>query len=283
MPKAMTWPNAKRIAVLVTVMFETWSEGKAPTYSVQTTNLKPGTVDHAGKAWSTYGGRVGVWRIIRNLDELQVPGTFFVNAQCAELYPEATKQIVRSGHDVAGHAYTQDGLLTYMEPEEEQATIAKSLELLGERTGKAPTGWLTPVLAFTPHTVGFLAQAKLAWHADVTYADLPHRIHTRHGVIAGVPMTDFSDNRVLRSSPRDLVDVYKDTFDYLYRKEPMSMLTLTLHCHFGGRPMIISVFDQIIRYIAQFPNVWFARHEELGRWALEAKADEHTYAQRYFS
>ena len=45
------------------VMFETWSEGNAPTYSVQTTHLKPGTVDHASKAWSTYGGRVGVWRI----------------------------------------------------------------------------------------------------------------------------------------------------------------------------------------------------------------------------
>src|SRR6266852_4667159 len=29
------WPNGKRIAVAVTVMLETWSEGKAPPYSVQ--------------------------------------------------------------------------------------------------------------------------------------------------------------------------------------------------------------------------------------------------------
>ena len=66
------WPNGKKIAVSVTVMFETWSEGAAPNYSVQTTHLKSGTVDHASKAWSTYGGRVGVWRLIR-MPELDMP------------------------------------------------------------------------------------------------------------------------------------------------------------------------------------------------------------------
>ena len=43
-------------------------------------------------------------------------GTFCVKARCAELYPEAVAQIVRSGHDVAGHGYLQDQLLAYMAP-----------------------------------------------------------------------------------------------------------------------------------------------------------------------
>ena len=68
---AKTWPNGKKVAVSVTVMFETWAEGTAPTYSVQTTHLKSGTVDHASKAWSTYGGRVGVWRLLNMLDRLR--------------------------------------------------------------------------------------------------------------------------------------------------------------------------------------------------------------------
>ena len=42
-------------------------------------------------------------------------------------------------------------------------------------------------------------------------------------MIAGVPTTDFSDNRVMRASPRDLFDVYKGTFDYLYENEPMGL------------------------------------------------------------
>jgi allantoinase len=32
----------------VTVMFEVWSEGKAPPYSPMTTSLKPGTADLLG-------------------------------------------------------------------------------------------------------------------------------------------------------------------------------------------------------------------------------------------
>ena len=50
----------------------------------------------------------------------------------------------------------------------------------------------------------------------MTYTDLPIRLDTKHGPIAAVPNSDFTDNRVLRSSPRDLWDVYKGTFDYLH-------------------------------------------------------------------
>jgi allantoinase len=204
MASGLTWPNGKKVAVSVTVMFETWADDKAPTYSVQTTHLKSGTVDHAGKAWSTYGGRVGVWRIIRLLDRLGIPGTFCVNARCTEEYPEAVKAIVRSGHDIAGHAYTQDQLLAYMSLEQQESTIRRSIDLLQQCGGKTVTGWASPVVAFTPETAGFLAKAGLTWTTDVTYADLPIKIHTAHGTIAGVPTTDFSDNRVLRANPRDL-------------------------------------------------------------------------------
>jgi peptidoglycan-N-acetylglucosamine deacetylase len=279
--KALAWPNGKRVAVAVTVMYETWAEGKAPNYSVQTTHLKPGTVDLAGRAWSTYGTRVGVWRIIRTLDRLQVPATFFTNARCAELYPDTVKQIVKSGHDVGGHNYTQDALLAYMEPAEERATIKKCLDILADTAGKRPTGWLSSVLAFTQHTVDFLAAENLSWHADVTYTDLPIKLETKNGAIAAVPNSDFTDNRVLRSSPRDLWDVHKGTYEYLRDNEPMSLLVLTLHCHFGGRPMITAVFEDIVKYLKQQPDVWFARHEELGRWAL-TQTSEHSYKERFF-
>ena len=282
MSKMLSWPNGKKVAVSVTVMFETWSDGHAPNYSVQTTHLKSGTVDHASKAWSTYGGRVGVWRIINMLDRLQIPGTFFTSARCTEEYPVAVKQIVKSGHDLGGHSYTQDQLLAYMTVEQQEATIRNSIDLLESCGGRKVTGWASPVVAFTPETAGLLAKAGLTWTTDVTYADLPIKIPTPHGVIAGVPTTDFSDNRVMRASPRDLFDVYKGTFDYLHQNEPMGLLVFVIHCQFGGRPLITAVLQDVLKYILQFPDVWFARHEELGRWALAADVDEHTYQDRYF-
>jgi len=277
----ISWPNGKRIAITVNVMLEAWSEGKAPSYSVHATSLKPGIPDLSGKSWSTYGGNVGVWRIIRTLDRWKIPSTFGVNAQCAELYPEAIKQIIRSGHDIAGHGYTQDQLLAYMNPEQEQSTIKMCLDLLSDKSGQRPTGWVSPVHAFTPHTIDFLAKENLKWHGDVTYTDLPQVVKTSYGTIVAVPTSDFSDNRVMRASPCDFYDAYKSTFDYLYEHEPMGMLAVTLHCHFGGRPLIISVFDELLKYFSKHRDVWFVRNHELALWALEAN-QEFTYASRFF-
>ena len=278
-----TWPNGKKLAVSVTVMFETWSEGNAPNYSVQTTHLKPGTVDLASKAWSTYGGRVGVWRIVRMLDRLKIPGTFFTSALCTQEYPDAVRQIVKSGHDLGAHSLAQDKLLAYMSLEEQERTIRRSIDMLEDCGGKKVNGWASPVVAFTPETAGFLAKAGLSWTTDVTYADLPIRIRTPHGVIAGVPTTDFSDNRVMRASPRDLYDAHIGTFNYLLKNEPMALMTLVIHCQFGGRPLITAVLQEILEKMKKTPGVWFARHDELAQWALRANVDEHTYRRRFFA
>jgi allantoinase len=281
--KALSWPNGKKVAVSVTVMFETWPDDSAPSYSVQTSHLKKGTVDHAAKAWSTYGGRVGVWRIVRQLERLGIPATFFVNARCSEQYPDAVKQIVKSGFDIAAHSYTQDDLPAYYTPEEQRSLIRKSIDLLESCGGKKVTGWGSPVVAFTPETAGLLKQAGLYWTCDVTYADLPIKIQTPFGPIAGVPTTDFSDNRVLRASSRDLFDVHRGTFDYLRRNESIALQTLVIHCQFGGRPLIAAVLTELLKYMQESRDAWFTTHETLADWALKQDVDEHTFRTRYFA
>src|SRR5262249_31148520 len=133
--RPFAWPDGKRIAVTVTVMLETWSEGKAPPYGVQATPLKPGTIDQGGIAWGSYGGKVGVWRVIELLNRNGMRGTFCVNAKCAEIFPDAVAAITTSGHDVAGHGYVQDQLLAYLTADEERTTIRRCLDQLERATG----------------------------------------------------------------------------------------------------------------------------------------------------
>lgn len=276
------WPNGKRIAIAVTAMFETWPEEKWPVNGVQRSKRKPGVIDYQAVTWGQYGGLTGVWRLIRILDQCGVPATFCTNARCAEIYPGAIGQIMRSGHDVAAHGYTQDLHLSDMTPEKQQQTIRRCVDLLGQVSGKGPEGWLSPTLAWTPYTDDFLAQENLLWHGDANYTDLPRRVHTPHGAIAHIPHSDYTDNRVTWLSPRQYYDCYQETFDYLYAYEPLSLLVLTVHCHFSGRPLMSAVFNKLLRYFGQFPDVWFARHGELARWALDGDADEITNAQRFF-
>jgi allantoinase len=277
-----SWPNGKKIAVAVTVMLETWAEGKSSSLLTPKVQLKEGVIDNQSNTWGQYGGTAGVWRLIQVLDQCGVPATFCTNARCAEIFPEAIAQIVRSGHDIAAHAYTQDQLLPHFTPEQEHELIRRCIDVLETRSGKRPEGWLSPRLAWTEHTDEFLAQEKLLWRGDANYIDLPRRVGTKHGMIAHIPHSDYTDNRVLPLSPRQYFDTYKDTFDYLYLHESMALLVLTVHCHFGGRPLMSAVFNRLLRYFSEHPDVWFARHNELARWALEGECDEITNAQRFF-
>src|SRR5262249_2769397 len=79
-------PDGHRMAVIVTLLFENWSDGQAPNYSPMTTSLKPGTYDRAGVTWSQYGGNAGIWRLIRILDEFGIKATVCANARSVELY-----------------------------------------------------------------------------------------------------------------------------------------------------------------------------------------------------
>ncbi len=116
--QGFAWPDGARIAVAVTCLLENWSGDRGPPFSVQTTALKPGTHDRAAMTWGTYGGRAGVWRLLKILRENRVPATFCANAQSMELAPAAVEQMLESGHEIAAHSYTQDAILAYLDDEE---------------------------------------------------------------------------------------------------------------------------------------------------------------------
>jgi hypothetical protein len=42
------------------------------------------------------------------------------------------------------------------------------------------------------------------------------------------------------------------------------------------------VLQELLQEMARSPHVWFARHEELARWALAGDVDEHSYRSRFF-
>jgi len=73
----------------------------------------------------------------------------------------------------------------------------------------------------------------------------------------------------LRGSARDFYEVYKDTFDFLYKNEASSLINLTVHADFGGRPLMSAMLSELWHYMRGFSEVWFARHDELARWVLE--------------
>jgi len=276
------WPHQARTAVVVTCLLETWSQDKGPPFTVQTTALKPGTPDRAAMTWGTYGIRAGVWRLLKILDANSVAATFAANARSLELNPAAAKQIIASGHEICAHSYLQDTILAYLTPEEERAVIRKTRDVITAVCGRTPKGWISPVLASTAQTEKIVAEEGFLWYGDYNHIDLPFCVQAGSRTIVALPHSDFADHRVLRGNPRDWYDVYEDTFNYLYRNEPTSYLNITLHCHFGGRPLIAAQFDRILKYIRGFPDVWIVRHDELAQWIFDQGIQEWKNEDRFY-
>jgi len=263
--KAFRWPNRAKVAVVVTCLLENWSDDKGPPFSVQTTALKPGTHDRAAMTWGRYGGRNGIWRLLKILNENKAPSTFCANAQSMELAPRAVDQILKSGHEIAAHSYTQDALMAYLSPDEERAMIRKCNDVFRKMTGAKAKGWISPVLAPTANTEALVAEEGFLWYGDYNNIDLPFCVNTEKGTVVALPHSDFADHRVLRLSTRDWYDVYQDTFDYLYANEPTAYMNITVHCHFGGRPLMAAQVDRILKYIRRFPDV-FGRLPHIDRY-----------------
>jgi peptidoglycan/xylan/chitin deacetylase (PgdA/CDA1 family) len=277
------WPGGKRIAVLVSILFETWSEGKGPSYFPRTTPLEPGIVDRGAVQWAQFGGNEGLWRILHALDRHGVPATVFCSGRCGELYPDVIAQAARSGHDIAGHGYTQDGLFCYMTPDQERAAIRKTLDALQAASGIRAQGWATPAYSWTEHTFDLLLQEGVRWYGDALDISLPRKQSIASGDIVAFPWSDFVDNRVLRGAPQTFFDVYKDTFDYLQANEPMGLIHIGFHSHFGGRPLMTAMLDKLLKFLSAQSDVGFPGHNALAKWMLERKGAELSYANRFFA
>ena len=275
------WPNGKRVAVLVSVLLETWAEGTSPTYFPRTTPLKPGTPDLPGRQWSQYGGEEGVWRIVSILGRTGIPATVFANALSAETYPELIRAIVRGGHRVDAHGDAQNQYLLDMSDEAQQRTIRKCLDVLEKQAGRRPEGWVTPVYGSNAVTHELLVKEGLRWHADALDTSLPRLETTPTGSIVALPWSDFVDNRVLRASPRDYYDAYVETFDYLRSNERLGLLHVAIHGHFGGRPLMSAMFSKLLEHLSKQTDVWFARHEEVVEWFSALGVERISPVQRF--
>ena len=260
------FPNGKRVAVVVSVLLETWAEGTSPTYFPRTTPLKAGTPDLPGREWSQFGAEEGVWRLLGVLKRTGLRATVFSNALSAELYPDLARAIVNGGHALGAHGYSQNQYLLDMSDEEQQETIRRCVEILSERSGRRPNGWCTPVYGSNAITHALLVREGFRWHADMLDHSLPRIEKTASGSIIALPWSDFVDNRVLRSSPGDYYDAYVGTFEYLRDHERLGLINVAAHGHFGGRPLMSAMILKVLEYLKSQPDVWLATHDEVAEW-----------------
>lgn len=132
------WPNGARLAVTLAANLEAWTE--TPDPNIRRTRHVGGSnpitaeevrckYDFRTASENDYGGRSGVWRILRILEKQELQASFNINGLAAVRYPEAVKKIHAAGHEIVGHSYAEDIQLVLLSKEEERREIQTCVKI----------------------------------------------------------------------------------------------------------------------------------------------------------
>lgn len=268
-PAPIQWPDNAKIAVSFFVAFESFIN-----YSqYRRGGDKP---DYASLAYGEYGGKAGIWRIMDILGRNSVKGTIDTNGRVAEEFPDALKELHRAGHELVGHGWANDIYLTSLQPDDERALIKRTLDAIASVTGQRPVGWVSPGHRINAHTFEHLVDEGIFWTGDLPGPDVPEHRMINGKPLVIMPRLDYANDHSLVFHPKNPARFYfesfKTAFDYLYAEGAAGspkLIDALVHAHIGGRPNIIGVFEECIRYAKGFKDVWFCTKGEIAKWYLE--------------
>ncbi len=281
----LQWPNGARLAVTLAGNLEAWTESPDP--KLRRTRHAGGSnpitaeevrckYDFRTASENDYGGRTGVWRILRILEKYGLKASFNINGLAAIKYPDAVKKIHAGGHEIVCHNYAEDIQSVLLTREEEREEIRTCVKIFQDLVGVRPYGCLSSGMRHTEYTLELLAEEGFFWHGDAVNDDVPYIVEAKGKKLVEVPyrnaISGLNDTGMYRRgiTARDLLGAFKDEFDVLYEEsqsEP-KMLTMAMHCQMAF-PATGKVYEESIKYAKSFPEVWFARRIDVVRWVLD--------------
>lgn len=245
-----TWPGGKTAALVVNIMFEQWAPGVAPGLGPMGNPLPAATLDYQAVSWADYGWRTGVWAALELLERESVPATFYVSGILTETAPNAIVAIAEGGHELSGHAWSQDRIPARLEREEEREEIIRCTEAITALSGQRPRGWISPRCTPSASTPELLAEAGYEWWGDIFDADVPYWLDTAHGRIAALPfgleINDLPMTVRYGQPTRELASSFLYEAQGLSASKRLGHIDVTLHAHIGCRPAGLLALGEII-------------------------------------
>ena len=64
-------------------------------------------------------------------------------------------------------------------------------------------------------------------------------------------------------NPRDIEELWRDQFDYVYREYDHAVFPITIHPDVAGRPQVILMLERLTSYIMSHPGVRFCTFRDM--------------------
>jgi allantoinase len=265
-----SWPGGKRLAAYIAINAEVFAYGRGKGSAIAPPDQ---ATHHPVYAWRDYGNRVGFWRLLETLDELELPAEAQMNAAIFEECPEIAAALKRRGDEMLGHGVTNSDEQGGLPEAEERALIAHVTQAVAKAQGAPPTGWMSPWLSNSATTLDLLKEAGYRYVMDWGMADdQPFWLKTRAGRLLSMPYpVELNDNRAivwLHATAAEFADMIVAEFDEMLeesRRRPL-VFRVSLHPFIVGQAHRLRELRRALRHIARRRDeVWLTWPGEICR------------------
>jgi peptidoglycan/xylan/chitin deacetylase (PgdA/CDA1 family) len=247
-----------------------------------------------------FAGEVGVPRLLRMFNRFGIKTTWFVPGHSLETFPVEIKAVAEAGHEIGMHGYSHENPLI-MTPDQEEAVIDKSIDLITAVQGRPPVGYVAPWWEFSAGTVDLLLRKGIIYDHSLMHRDFfPYYARTgeswskidygkpaaswmkpmdrgRDTALVEIPASWYLDDlppmMFMKAAPnshgfvnpRDIEGLWRDQFDWVYREYDYAVFPITLHPDVSGRPQVLSMHERLFDYMKGQTGVRFVTFEEIAR------------------
>jgi len=269
-----SWPDGKRLAVYIALCLEHFSYGEGGLGLSYSPGLPhPNTYNWA---WREYGNRVGVWRLIRLFEELQMPVSLLLNSEVYDHCPEVVAAFRARGDEVVGHGRTNSEHQNDFDEAGERALIRDVTEAIRKHEGKPPAGWLSPGVNPSKLTPDLLQEAGYKYILDWPMDDQPVWMKTRNGRILSVPypheVNDIPMIVLHHGTADKFADMIIDQFNEMLEqsKEQSLVYGVAIHAFIVGQPFRLVHLRRALQHVrAAGDRVWFATTGQIAQHFTE--------------
>ena len=225
-------------------------------------------------------GEIGAQRLVKLLDDEQIPSTWFIPGHTIETYPEICQQVANAGHEIGYHGYCHEAPSSKRDVVEERNILERSIECIDKLCGKTPVGHRLPGGNLGERWVSMLMEHGIRYDSSLA----PHDFEPTYFRRGDVPRTDgpyefgetidlvvlpfdwnmddwpyftHEGNRQGLRSPDDVYGIWAAEFDYLYQKLGSGVYVLTMHPQCIGKGSRMLMLERLIHYMKTHDNVEF--------------------------
>lgn len=214
-----------------------------------------------------YGPDVGVPRILDLLDQLEVPGTFFVPGWVAEKRPHLAASIVERGHEVAHHSYSHRPA-TNLTPRAQREDFERGLAVF-EAQGIDVAGHRAAMWHTTSTTMELLAEHGMVYDSSMMGDDRPYLLKLRDKDVVELPvhwsLDDWEQYAFLPEphvgsiieAPSKVLDMWRGELEGM--TEYGCLFNLCLHPFLSARPGRLAVVRRLVEWARERGDIAFER------------------------